>query len=150
MSSIADVVAYDGESTPLAHTYKPIYVRNEDGKQVAFYREVISGVPLEALPTLEFSQEKLKSGITKLAARATLPVMESVNGANAAGYTAPPAVAYRVTMETTLWAPARSTRQERRNVRHLLTRAMLGVITSAGPYTSGPGSELFDDAISPT
>lgn len=150
MAGIADLVAYDGEAAPLAHTFKPIFVRNENGKQVALYREAVSGVPLEAQPTYQLSQEVLKSGVHKFVARVTLPVMESVSGNNAAGYTAPPKVAYTVTGEFTLFAPIRSTPLQRRNIRHLAFNVLYGSVAANGPNVSGPAADLFDNGISPT
>lgn len=150
MAAIADLIAYDGEATPLAHTFKPVYVRNENGKQVALYREAVSGVPLEAQPSFSFSQEILKSGVHKFVARVTIPVMESVSGQNAAGYTAPPKVAYTVNGDLTIFAPARSTPLQRRNIRHLALNVLAGSVTAGGPYTTGPAADLFDNGISPT
>lgn len=150
MSSIADLIAFDGESTPVGHTFKPIYVRNEDGKQVGLYREATVGVPLEAQSTVQLSQENLKSGVHKFVMRITLPVMESVSGQNSAGYTAPPKVAYTVTGEVVMFAPPRSTPQQRRNLRHLLINALYGSVVAAAVNTNGPSADLFDNGISPT
>jgi len=153
MGSIAQVQASDGEDTAVLHTFNPIFVRNEGGKQVAFYRQDVSGVPLEAQPTLTVSQETLRSGLPKYSVRLVTPVMEAVNGQNAAGYTAPPKVAYSVTSEFVTYGPPRSTKQQRKNSRMMLAAIMLGVDTawSAGILDNvGPAVELIDSGVSPT
>lgn len=153
MSAIAQVLASDGESPAVLHTFEPIFVRNENGKQVAFYRQDVSGVPLEAQPTLTVSQETLRSGVPKYTVRLVTPVMESVSGQNAAGYTAAPKVAYSVTSECTTYGPSRSTKQQRKNSRMMLASIMLGVDTgwSAGTLDNvGPAVDLIDSGISPT
>lgn len=151
MGAIANLVAYDGEATPLAHTFTPVFVRNENGKQVALYRESVSGVPYDASPTVTLSQERLaKSKLTKLTARVAIPVMESVSGQNASGYTAPPAVAYTVTGEFVMFVPGRSTTTQRKNMRYLMLNLLHG---TAGPTTTsvtGPIPELIDSVVSPT
>lgn len=150
MGAIANITAYDGEATPVQHLFKPIYVRNENGKQVAFYRESITGVPLDAQPTLRLIQETLKSGVTKLVTRVSIPVMESVNGQNSAGYTAAPMVAYTVEGDLTVFSPARATAQQRKNIRYLMVALLAAVTTAQGAFASGPVGDLVDDAISPT
>lgn len=151
MSAIANITAYDGEATPVAHTLKPIFVRREDdGSQVALYRETVSGVPLEAQPTLRLTQKALPSGVHRFSARVEIPVMESVSGQNSAGYTAAPKVAYTVTGEAVVYSPVRATPQQRKNARHLLINLLAGLTTSSGPYSSGPTAELVDDGVSPT
>lgn len=151
MSAIANVTAYDGESTPVGHTFTAIMVKNLAGRQVASYRETANNtIPLEAQPSIELSQETLKSGVYKYVARVSLPVMESVSGNNSAGYTSPPKVAHTVTGEMTVYAHPRSTNQQRRNVRHILANLLFGYQSTLGPYTTGPVAELVDGGISPT
>jgi len=141
MAAIADIVIADGEATPVNHTFKPIYVRNEDGAQVAFYRESMTGVPVDAQPTLKLTQKKLpKGGVYRLSARVEVPVMESVSGQNSAGYTAAPKVAYTVTAEAVIYSPERSTAQQRKNDRALLWNLL----------ANSACISLLDDVISPT
>lgn len=152
MSAIANVVAFDGEAVPVSHTFKPVFVRNENGKQVATYRESVNGVPLEAQPLLTLTQETLKSGVSKLTARLSMGVMESVSGQNAAGYTAPPKVAYTVQGECVIFAPGRSTPQQRKTLRYLLTNVLTGNVNTvaSSSWNTGPVPELIDDVVSPT
>lgn len=151
MADIANLVAYDGEATPVAHTLKPIYVRREDdGSQVALYRETVAGVPLEAQPSVRLTQRVLPSGVHRFSVRFETPVMESVSGQNSAGYTAAPKVAYTVTGEAVIYSPARATPQQRKNLRHLLLNALAGSVVTGGPYSTGPVADLFDDGVSPT
>lgn len=151
MSAIADIVVYDGEATPVSHTFKAVHVRmTKDNVQEAFYRESISGIPLEAQPTLRLTSALLPSGIRRLACRIEIPVMESVAGNNAAGYTAAPKVAYTVTAEYVTYTPSRATSMQRRNLRHMVQNLFRNIQTTSGPYTGGPVNELMDEVISPT
>lgn len=151
MASIGNITVFDGETTPATHTYTGIMVKNVNGRQIALYRDSSNtSVPIEAQPTIELSQETLKSGVMKFVARVALPVMESVAGQNSAGYTSPPKVAHVVTSEMTVYAHPRSTTQQRRNARQILANIVTGLSTTVAVVTSAPVSELVDAGISPT
>lgn len=154
MASIADITVYDGESTPVAHVFKAIHTRmDKNGVQEAFYRESIAGLPLDAQPTLKLSNALLPSGVRRMAVRIEVPVMESVNGQNSAGYTAAPKVAFVETAEYVSYAHPRSTAQGRRNLRYMVQNFFRNLSVASGPalaYTGGPVNELIDEAINPT
>lgn len=154
MASIADITVYDGESTPVAHVFKAIHTRmDKNGAQEALYRESLPGVPLEAQPTLKLTNALLPSGVRRLAARVEVPVMESVSGQNAAGYTAAPKVAFVETAEYVDYVHPRSTASGRRNIRYMFQNFFRNLNVASGgahAYTGGPVNELLDDVISPT
>lgn len=150
MSAIADLAVYDGAATPVLHTLNPISVTREGGKVTALYRENLSTVPVEAQVTVTMTAEKLKSGIYRTEVRTVVPVMESVSGQNAAGYTAAPKVAYEDTVVQIGFFHPRSTVAGRRSARTMANNIGRGLITSIAAATTGPMPELFDSLISPT
>lgn len=150
MSAIANITVFDGAATPVSHTYTPISVTREKGKVEALWRENLSGVPVYACPTIKMTVEKTKSGMTKAETRVEVPVMESVSGQNAAGYTAAPKVAYVNTMLFTAWAHERSDITGRRLARQILVNLSGNVSTSVAAATAGFLPELVDGLVSPT
>jgi len=151
MSSISNVVAFDGAATPVSHTLVPISVAREGRtKVVAEWRETGLAVPTIAQPRLRISLEKYKTGVYKADATLVVPVMESVAGQNAAGYTAAPKVAHEMTEHLTSYYHERSDVAGRRLVRQLGLNIFGGVTTSVTPVTTGPVPELFDLLVAPT
>lgn len=140
MGAIATIAINDGENPPVSHSFLPVYVRNEDGAQVAFYRESLADVPLDAQPTLKLTQKRMPSGVYRFSGRIEIPVMESVSGQNSAGYTAAPKVAYKVTAEIVVYSPERSTPQQRRNSRYLIWNLL----------TQAPMTDMIETGVSPT
>lgn len=150
MSAISDIVAFDGAATPVSHTLKAISVTREKGKVSAEWRESTTGVPAYAQVRASMSIEKLRSGVYKVEQRVVVPVMESISGQNAAGYTAAPKVAYENTLVTTGWFHERSDITGRRLARQLSVNITGSIATSVTPVTTGPLPELFDLLVAPT
>jgi len=150
MSAIANLVAYDGASTPVIHTLLPVSVTRDKGKITADWRENASSVPLIAQVSCTTTLQRLNSGVWKATARVSVPVMESVSGQNAAGYTAAPKIAYVETVEITGFFHERSDTAGRRLARQLAVNILNGVATSVTPVTTGPLPELFDTLVSAT
>lgn len=151
MSSIANLVAFDGAATPVSHTFAPIGITNTGGEIEASYVETLTGVPLYASPSVKVGRSKrLKSGVYRSIITVTVPVMESVSGQNAAGYTAAPKVAYEDKIQVVQFAHERSTSTSRRLVRQLTTNILNGVLTTVTPVQTGPAPELFDLGVAPT
>lgn len=150
MSAIASLVAFDGQSTPVSHTFLAESVARDGANKVATYKEATAGVPDYAQGKVTISHRKLGSGVNRVSVRVEIPVMESVSGQNASGYTAAPKVAYVDTVEQTGFFHERSVIAGRRSVRQLCTNIMGNVTTSVAAATSGPASELFDTLIAPT
>lgn len=150
MSAIANIVAYDGQSTPVSHTFVAASVARKDNDVIATYKEATAGVPEEAQGRVTIKLSKLGSGVNRASVRVEIPVMESISGVNSAGYTAAPKVAYVDTVEVTGFYHSRSVIANRRSVRQLAVNIMGNVITSVAAATTGPAPELFDTLITPT
>lgn len=150
MSAIANIVAYDGASTPVAHTLVPISVTRDGDTVVSEWREQLPSLPVEAQVRCTATKTKLKNGIVRTHSRIEVPVMEAIGAQNAAGYTAAPKVAYIDTVDIVSYAHPRSTNLGRRLVRQLAVNIANGISTSVTPVVTGPVPELVDQLISPT
>lgn len=150
MSAISDITVYDGADTPVAHVLKAISVTRDKGKITALWRENLPSVPVYAQVRLTLTIEELKSGVTRAEARLEVPVMESIAGNNAAGYTAAPKVAFVDTHSAVSYNHPRSTTASRRLSRWALLNVLGDVSTSVTPVTTGPLPEAFDQLVSPT
>lgn len=148
MSAQANIVAFDGAGTPVSHTLLPISsARTDDGSLEASWREGLVSLPLAAQIRCATRQRKLKSGVHQVSVTVTVPVMESVSGVNAAGYTAAPKVAYENTVVISGYFSERASIAERRLVRQLALNIAGGIATSVTPVATGPAAELLDQNI---
>lgn len=148
MSAQANIVAFDGAATPVSHTFVPANsIAGNDGELLASWREALSTVPTYAQISVKTSQKRLKSGVYRVATTVEVPVMEAVNGQNAAGYTAAPKVAYTNTFQLVGFFHERSTVAERRLVRQLALNIGGSIATSVAPVTTGAVPELVDQLI---
>jgi len=150
MSAIANLVAFDGQATPVSHTFVAASVARLGSDVIASYKEATAGVPEEAQGKVTIKLSKLGSGVNRTSVRVELPVMESISGVNSAGYTAAPKVAYVDTVEVVGYYHPRSVIAGRRGVRQLAVNIMNNVTTTVAAATSGPVPELFDTLITPT
>lgn len=150
MAQIANITVYDGASTPVAHTLAAISVTREKGKVIALWREQLASLPTYAQISVVATLERLKSGVWASEVRVEVPVMESISGQNAAGYTAAPKVAYVNTTILKSYFHERSDIAGRRLTRQLLCNLTNNVSTSVAAATSGPVPDLVDSLISPT
>jgi hypothetical protein len=89
----------------------------------------------------------LKSGTIREELRVEVPVMESVSGQNAAGYTASPKVAYVNSIAMVGYFDPRATPAERRLIRQMLVNIGNNITTSVAAATAGIASELIDTGI---
>lgn len=150
MAQQADITVYDGAATPVAHVLKAISSTKEKGKITAFWSEKLASLPDYAQVTLTATAEKLKSGVWKTSVRVAVPVMESVSGQNAAGYTAAPKVAYVNTVETVGYFHERSDVAGRRLARQMAINTLGNVATSVAAATTGMAPDLVDQLIMPS
>jgi hypothetical protein len=150
MADMADITAYDGASTPVNHTFKPISVSTEKGVTTALWREQDVSIPFDAQGKVTMKSFQLPSGIWRRSVRVEIPVMESVTSANAAGYTAAPKVAYVNTIEASSFSSERATIADTRIVRMLLVNIMNNITASVAAATAGPAPLLIDTAVAPT
>jgi len=76
--------------------------------------------------------------------------MESISGQNAAGYTAAPQVAYRLSAEVLGYFSERASIAEHRIVRMLAVNVANNITASVAAATTGMLPDLFDTLIAPT
>lgn len=150
MAAIANITVYDGAATPVSHTLTAQRVSAiKDGIE-AEYREKLSGTPEYANVGLTLKSQTLKSGVVRVEANLEVPVMESVSGNNAQGYTAAPKVAYTNRITVTGYFSPRSTVTDRRIAKQIATNLLNNVSTSVAASASGPVPDLFDSLVAPT
>jgi hypothetical protein len=94
--------------------------------------------------------ERIPSGVYKTEVRVGVPVMESISGQNAAGYTAAPKVAYTNTTLIQGMYHERSDIAGRRLSRMLAVNLGNNISTSVAAAVTGPLPDLFDSLIAPT
>lgn len=152
MSAQANIIAFDGAATPVSHTLVGISVSKDPktGDIVAFWREGITTIPSYAQVSCESRARRLPSGVWRVQLSVSVPVMESISGQNAAGYTAAPKVAYTNQVQLVGYFHERSTIAERRLCRQLAINIANGIATSVAPATTGVAPELIDQLVSPS
>lgn len=153
MSNIANIVVYDGAATPVAHTLVPVEVVKDSktGIITAMWREQIAALPTYAQITATARLSKNpKSGVWNVDFRVQVPIMESVSGQNAAGYTAAPKVAYVDTSGFYGHYHERGTIAGRRLSRQIAVNIGNNVTTSVVAVSTGVLPELFDNLVMPT
>lgn len=150
MSQMANLIAFDGASTPVSHTLVPISQEVVGNEKIAVYREGLSSLPVYAQVSATVRIKKMQSGVYRTSVRVEVPVMEAVGTVNAAGYTSPPKVAYVNTVDAAGYFHERSTIEQRRLARQLAVNILNGIATTVTPVTTGPAAELMDQLVSPT
>lgn len=150
MANQANITVFDGAATPVSHTLIPAGVAREKDTITAQWRESLNNVPVNAQVTCTMRITRLKSGVYKTESKVEVPVMESISGQNAAGYTAAPRVAYVNTVSTTGFFHERSDANGRRLVRQMAVNIGGNISTSVAPATSGPLADLFDLLVAPS
>jgi len=117
-----------------------------------FWRASSASAPLEGQPRLTLSSEKLKSGDYKLTAKLEVPVMETLGASGtAAGYVAPPKVAYVNTAIFSMFANQRSTLSDRANCLKLLVGCLQGAssTTATGILAQGAAADAWKNSVLP-
>lgn len=151
MSAIANITVFDGAATPVSHTLTPISVsKPKNGRIEAFWRETGLAVPTIAQPRLLLANERLKSGVYVSERTLEIPVMESISGQNAAGYTASPKVAHIQKDVRKQFMHERSDTAGRRLTRQMGNNLDGNISTSVAAVASGFVPELFDQLVCPT
>lgn len=153
MSNIANIVVYDGAATPVAHTLVPVEVVKDSktGIITAMWREQIAALPTYAqITAIARLSKNPKSGVWNVDFRVQVPIMESVSGQNAAGYTAAPKVAYVDTSGFYGHYHERGTIAGRRLSRQIAVNLGNNVVTSVAAASTGVLPELFDTLVMPT
>ena len=149
----ASIVAFDGATTPATHTFSAIGVSFEDADMkamIAEWREIILTVPEYAQTRLTMRRRLLKNDTWRITVGFDVPVMESISGQNASGYTAAPKVAYTNGGSVVFYFSRRATAAERRFVRQLLLNLVGGIATTVAVVTTGNAAELIDLNVFPS
>lgn len=148
MSVSANIVIFDGASTPVSHTLVPVgQEKTPENGMTAKWREMLPSIPQYANVRLTTYAKVLKSGIERLETRIEVPVMESVSGVNSAGYTAAPKVAHTLQGSLVFYFSERASEADRRLIRQMTVNFGNNVSTSVAAATTGPASELIDKSI---
>lgn len=122
------LVKDDTTSAVVEYTFIPV-----TDTPIPFWRTAIAGVPLAGQMRFYVSEESLKSGQTKIAAKLEVPVMETLGASGtSAGYVAPPKVAYTNQFFATAIVDPRSTIADRAN----LLKLMCGILSGASSTTA--------------
>lgn len=151
MGQQSNLAVFDGAATPVLHTLLPVDNKVlADGTRLAVWRENLITLPTEAQVRAELRQRELPSGVTETRFRVVFPVMESIGGQNAAGYTAAPKVAYVDSDEYVKYSHRRSTPTSRKISKQALMNAMNNIATTVTPVSAGTISEAFVDQFMPT
>lgn len=150
MSQQAAITVFDGAATPVSHTLQPVGNKAVKQEMIAEWREMLTSVPAYAQIKMRTTVVRMNSGVYRCSITAEVPVMESVSGVNAAGYTASPKVAYTNVVQFVMYAHERSTIAERRLARQILVNFCNNVSTTVAAATTGPASELIDQLIHPS
>jgi hypothetical protein len=128
MGAMTNLLVKDDASTPVEFTLKP--VTDNPNPQ---WRAMVAGTPLAGQIRFSSNVEALKSGDWKISVKLEVPVMETLGASGtAAGYVAPPKVAYVGTGIFTMFASPRSTVADRAN----LLRLMIGILQGASSTTA--------------
>lgn len=158
MGAMTNLLLKDDAGTPVEYTFIPV-----SDTPAPFWRTKVASVPFEGQMRCTVSQEVLKSGDYKFTVKFEVPVMETLGASgSAAGYVAPPKVAYVCTFIQTMFAPARSTREDRANLLKIAIGATAGGSSSSGTGTldgasagdawkssSSPIPSMFIDGVLP-
>lgn len=151
MAQQANVVAFDGATTPVSHTFIPVDNKVlKDGTRVAIWRENNAALPINAQIRLELYQREFASKVVESRICVVSPVMESVSGQNAAGYTAAPKVAYEDRSEFKTICHPRSTATSRRLAKQLMMNIINNVSTTVTPVSAGFVDEALALLFMPT
>lgn len=151
MAAQATIVAYDGATTPVSHSFIPMGVLTDEKLgDVAKYREAYSSIPVNANPRVTMLRKALRGGLQRVEIRVEVPVQETATGANAQGYTAPPKIAYVDQASAVFYFGDRTTIAGRRLIRQLLVNVLGGVTTSVTPGTTFDAAQLVDLDVVPS
>jgi len=147
MAQQANFVLYDGAATPVAHTFQANGITREGDVLVASWREQLATVPTYAQCVYTQLLRKLRSGVFWACVRVEVPVLEQASGQNAAGYTAPPKVAYVDRSEFVQWIHPRSTETTRRICTQMLINAIVDNHATAAASATGIALDLVQRQI---
>lgn len=144
MSAQANITVFDGAATPVSHLLVASGVKVlKDGTSFALYREMLTGVPDKAQVRMEMRERVFPTGVVETRYDVFVPVMESISGQNAAGYTAAPKVAFEERYAQVMYKHPRSTILTRRLCKQIALNIGNNVATTVTPVSAGLVDEVF-------
>lgn len=123
MAAQGNILVKDDASTRVEFTLLPV----SDSGNTSFWRASVAGTPFDGQVRLTLSEENLKNGDYKRKLMFEVPVMETAGASGtAAGYVAPPKVAYTETIHVTHISSRRSTSQNRSDLLSFVVGCLQG------------------------
>lgn len=151
MAQQTAITVFDGSSTPVSHTLQPADNKVlKDGTRLSVWRENLATLPAEAQVRIEVYQREFPSKVVETRIVSVVPVMESVSGQNASGYTAAPKIAYEDRAELRVLSHRRSSVASRRLCKQLLLNFGNNVATTVTPVSAGVVDEAAVQLFMPT
>lgn len=147
MAAMTNLLVKDDATSPVEFTLIPV-----TDTPNPFWRSAIAGVPFDGQIRLNVSDEVVKSGDRKYTVKLEVPVMETLGASGtSAGYVAPPKVAYVDTYIFTMFASARSTRQDRANGLKLIAGLIAGAssVTATGTLDGASAGDAWKNSTAP-
>lgn len=147
MGAMTNLLLKDDATSPVEYTFIPV-----SDTPNPIWRTAIAGVPFEGQMRLNVTQERTKSGDYKFTIKFEVPVMETLGASGtSAGYVAPPKVAYVNTGIVTMFASARSTRQDRANLLKIVAGAVAGgsSTTATGTLDGASAGDAWKNSTAP-
>lgn len=148
MAAMGNLLVKDDASSPVEYTFIP--VSDADGSP--YWRTSIAGVPFEGQMRFRLTEESLKDGNWKRTAKLEVPVMETLGASGtAAGYVAPPKVAYVETFILSHFSNRRSTVADRANSLKLMLGILQGAsaTTATGVLNQASAGQAFTSSVLP-
>lgn len=127
MSAIASITINDGQAVPVAHTFNPVQT-----EPATFHENGSSSIPVVGESAVAISLKR-GNGDAVNRAKITLriPVLETTSGGTYAGYEAPPKVAYYMQANVELLLPNRSTPDQRKDLRVMVSNLLQDLMVSS-------------------
>lgn len=118
MAAFADIILNDGQTTPIAHTFK---TKTSTGRE-AVWEDRAGGVPV-GFNVLK-AVTKDTDSVRRVVFSFDLPILETVSGANPSGFTPAPKVAYYERVNLEFISSQRSATQNRKDMYAFIQNAL--------------------------
>lgn len=125
MADMADFVVYNDATTPVAATFTPL-----ESTPDSVWIEKSTTKSQLAKGRVSVSKQVQKNGIERRVLKLELPIMEVPTGADLAGNTASPKVAYVVPAQISVFVPQRATDADVANSIKMLVNVLMGDATA--------------------
>jgi len=147
MPAMTDLLVKDDAASPVEYTLKPV-----TDTPNPLWRASVSGTPLDGQIRLTEMVDELKNGSYKVSVKLEVPVMETLGASGtAAGYVAPPKVAYVTTAIFSMFVDKRSTSQNRSDCLKMIVGLLQGAssTTATGVLNQASAGSAFANSVLP-